>query len=58
MLDNGKLDSDTKGAVARKGFEENGDNLLWAWLYSVSVINRVSHFASDIACVSLGKLVE
>jgi hypothetical protein len=29
-----------------------------ASLYSVSGINRVSHFAADIACVSLGKLVE
>jgi hypothetical protein len=55
MLDNSKPDSGTMGAAARKGF---ADNLRWASLYSVSGINRVSNFVADIACVSLGKLVE
>ena len=56
MLDIAKPDSDRYyGSCARKGFADTCDG---ASLYSVSGINRVSHFAVDIACVSLGKLVE
>ena len=55
MFDNSKPDSDTMGAAARKGF---AITCAGASLYSVSGINRISHFAADIACVSLGKLVE
>jgi hypothetical protein len=43
------------GAAARKALQIT---CAGASLYSVSVIKHISHFAADIACVSLGKLVE